>query len=56
MVPSVVIGSKLIETMEQAGAQAGADQKNEAAIAAAQQWLHTIRLALDDVKRENAPA
>ncbi|AMG89832.1 MULTISPECIES: tryptophan synthase subunit alpha [Bordetella] len=53
---AVVIGSKLIETMEQAGAQAGADQKNEAAIAAAQQWLHTIRLALDDVKRENAPA
>ncbi|EHK66334.1 tryptophan synthase subunit alpha [Achromobacter arsenitoxydans] len=53
---AVVIGSKLIETMEQAAANAPADQKNDAAVAAASGWLRTIRQALDQVKRENASA
>lgn len=53
---AVVIGSKLIETMEQAVANAPAAQKTDAAVAAASGWLRTIRLALDQVKRENASA
>lgn len=53
---AVVIGSKLIETMEQAAANAPADQKTDAAVAAASGWLRTIRQALDQVKRENASA
>lgn len=51
---AVVIGSKIIETMEYAVSQAPNGQENAAAIAAASDWLHTIRLALDHVKRENA--
>jgi tryptophan synthase alpha chain len=53
---AVVIGSKLIETMEQAVADVPADQKTDAAVAAASGWLRTIRQALDLVKRENASA
>jgi tryptophan synthase alpha chain len=53
---AVVIGSKLIETMEQAVANAPAAQKTDAAVAAGSGWLRTIRLALDQVKRENASA
>lgn len=41
---AVVIGSKLIETMEQAYADQGTDQ---AAIKAAAAWLHEIHLALN---------
>ncbi|MDQ8033831.1 tryptophan synthase subunit alpha [Bordetella genomosp. 1] len=53
---AVVIGSKLIETIEQAVAQAPAAQQTEAAVLAAGEWLATIRQALDQVKRINAPA
>jgi len=53
---AVVIGSKLIETMEQAAANAPAAQKTDAAVTAASGWLRTIRQALDQVKRENASA
>ncbi|OZI45379.1 tryptophan synthase subunit alpha [Bordetella genomosp. 5] len=53
---AVVIGSKLIETMEQAVAQAPAAQQADAAVKAAGDWLSTIRQALDQVKRINAPA
>ncbi|WP_251865577.1 tryptophan synthase subunit alpha [Achromobacter sp. Marseille-Q4962] len=53
---AVVIGSKLIETMEQAVAQAPEGRRTEAAVAAAGGWLRTVRQALDQVKRENAPA
>lgn len=53
---AVVIGSKLIETMEQAGAAAPAGQQIEHAIAAASQWLGGIRHALDQVKRDRASA
>ncbi|WMD18040.1 tryptophan synthase subunit alpha [Achromobacter seleniivolatilans] len=53
---AVVIGSKLIETMEQAVANAPAAQKTDAAVTAASGWLRTIRQALDQVKRDGAPA
>jgi len=53
---AVVIGSKLIETMEQAAANAPADQKTDAAVTAAGGWLRTIRQALDQVKRDDASA
>ncbi|MBB1592496.1 tryptophan synthase subunit alpha [Achromobacter sp. UMC46] len=53
---AVVIGSKLIETMEQAAADAPAAQKTDAAVTAASGWLRTIRQALDQVKREDASA
>lgn len=53
---AVVIGSKLIETMEQAVAQVPAAQQADAAVKAAGHWLSTIRQALDHVKRINAPA
>ncbi|OZI39233.1 tryptophan synthase subunit alpha [Bordetella genomosp. 1] len=53
---AVVIGSKLIETIEQAVAKAPAAQQTEAAVLAAGEWLATIRQALDQVKRINAPA
>lgn len=53
---AVVIGSKLIETMEQAVAGAAADRRDEAAIAAAREWLGGIRSALDQVKRGVAAA
>lgn len=53
---AVVIGSKLIETMEQAVANAPASEQTAAAIGAASAWLHDIRLALDQVQREPASA
>lgn len=53
---AVVIGSKLIETMEQAVAGLPAERQVDAAVKAAGSWLHTIRLALDEVKRDNAAA
>ena len=53
---AVVIGSKLIETMEQAVATAPAGKQTEAAVAAASQWLGGIRQALDQVKRDHSPA
>ncbi|MFJ1301269.1 tryptophan synthase subunit alpha [Pseudomonadota bacterium AL_CKDN230030165-1A_HGKHYDSX7] len=53
---AVVIGSKLIETMEQAVAQVPAAQQADAAVKAAGDWLSTIRQALDHIKRINAPA
>ena len=47
---AVVIGSKLIETMEQAVANAPAGQTViDAAVPAAEAWLRTIRQALDAV-------
>ncbi|MCD0504065.1 tryptophan synthase subunit alpha [Bordetella petrii] len=53
---AVVIGSKLIETLEQAVAAAPAGKQTEAAVAAASLWLGGIRQALDEVKRDSAPA
>lgn len=53
---AIVIGSKLIETMEHAAAAAPAGQQTESAITAASQWLGGIRLALDQVKRDRASA
>ncbi|CAP42077.1 tryptophan synthase subunit alpha [Bordetella petrii] len=53
---AVVIGSKLIETIEQAVATAPAGKQTEAAVAAATQWLGGIRQALDQIKRGNPPA
>jgi len=53
---AVVIGSKLIETLEQAVAAAPAGKQTEAAVAAASQWLGGIRQALDQIKRGNPPA
>jgi len=53
---AVVIGSKLIETMEQAVANAPAGQESELAITAASDWLSGIRHALDQVKRDRALA
>lgn len=53
---AVVIGSKLIETMEQAVATAPADARTFAAVAAATDWLRGIRAAMDQIKRDRAPA
>lgn len=53
---AVVIGSKLIETMEQAVAAVSADRRDEAAVAAARDWLRGIRVALDQSKRDPAAA
>lgn len=53
---AVVIGSKLIETMEQAVADVPPAQQTDAAIRAASLWLGGIRAAMDQVKRERAPA
>ncbi|ARP80834.1 tryptophan synthase subunit alpha [Bordetella genomosp. 8] len=53
---AVVIGSKLIETMEQAVAGAAADRRDEAAITAARDWLGGIRSALDQAGRGAAAA
>lgn len=53
---AVVIGSKLIETMEQAVADVPPAQQTDAAIRAASLWLGSIRAAMDQVKRERAPA
>ncbi|MVW71920.1 tryptophan synthase subunit alpha [Bordetella sp. 15P40C-2] len=53
---AVVIGTKLIETLELAAATAPAGQQSETAIAAAGQWLAGIRQALDQVKRNPVTA
>ncbi|MFQ1063576.1 tryptophan synthase subunit alpha [Bordetella trematum] len=53
---AVVIGSKLIETMEQAVASVPPAQQADAAIEAASQWLAGVRRALDQVKRERTSA
>jgi len=53
---AVVIGSKLIETMEQAVAGAAADNRDQAAVAAARDWLRGIRSALDQARRGTAAA
>ncbi|HEY0294064.1 MAG TPA: tryptophan synthase subunit alpha [Bordetella sp.] len=53
---AVVIGSKLIETMEQAVAGAAPGKQDEAAVAAAGQWLRTIRAALDAARKQTSPA
>jgi tryptophan synthase alpha chain len=53
---AVVIGSKLIETMEQAVAGVPAERVDHTAVAAAAAWLRTIRQAIDLVKRGNAAA
>ncbi|OZI79467.1 tryptophan synthase subunit alpha [Bordetella genomosp. 2] len=53
---AVVIGSKLIETLEHAVASAPAGEQTGAAVAAASQWLAGIRQALDQVKRDRSPA
>lgn len=52
---AVVIGSKLIDTMDRAVQALPLDQKREAAVAAAGQWLSAIRTALDHT-RKNLPA
>ncbi|RIQ54717.1 tryptophan synthase subunit alpha [Bordetella avium] len=51
---AVVIGSKLIETMEQAIVNVPPAEQTDAAVKAASQWLGGIRAALDQVKRERA--
>jgi tryptophan synthase alpha chain len=51
---AVVIGSKLIETMEQAINGLPAERQTAAAVEAAGNWLGTIRQALDNVKRDTA--
>lgn len=48
---AVIIGSKLIETMEQAVAGRAGSDATDAAVAAAKQWLSGIRHALDGVRR-----
>jgi len=53
---AVVIGSKLIETMEQAVAGLPPERRTEAAVSAAESWLATIRQALDTARRESTPA
>ena len=53
---AVVIGTKLIETIEQGVAAAPAIRQVEAAAQAARQWLGTIRAALDAVRKPTKPA
>ena len=53
---AVVIGTKLIQTIEEAVADAAAGQQTQAAVAAAGQWLRTIRAALDQTQRHDAAA
>jgi len=53
---AVVIGSKLIETMERAVAEAEPARQTEAAVAAAGQWLRGIRAALDNTQKQTASA
>ena len=48
---AVVIGSRLIETIEQAVAQQPAGDRAEVAVAAAVSWLADIRGALDQVQK-----
>jgi len=51
---AVVIGSKLIDTVDRAVREVPADQRDEIAVRAATDWLRQIRLALDTVKRDSA--
>jgi len=53
---AVVIGSKLIQTMEEAVAAAQPGQQTDAAVAAAGQWLGAIRAALDANQQQAASA
>lgn len=53
---AVVIGSKLIQTMEEAVAAAQPGRQTAAAVAAAGQWLGAIRAALDANQRQAASA
>ena len=53
---AVVIGTKLIETIEQGVACAPAVRQVEAAATTAKQWLGTIRAALDATRKPTAPA
>ncbi|WP_459617659.1 tryptophan synthase subunit alpha [Bordetella sp. 2513F-2] len=54
---AVVIGSKLIETIERAVADAPAEARTQAAVAAAGTWLGSIRAALDgNSEKSIAPA
>ena len=53
---AVVIGSKLIEIIEQAVAAAPAGKQTEAAATAAKQWLGDIRAALDATHKPASPA
>ncbi|VFR47124.1 Tryptophan synthase alpha chain [plant metagenome] len=53
---AVVIGSKLIETMETAVKDASADQQADLAVRAAGDWLAGIRQALDGARKTGAPA
>ena len=46
-----VVGSKLVETMEAAVAASHPQEKESAALAAASQWLRSIRQALDEIKK-----
>lgn len=53
---AVVIGSKLIETMETAVKDASAAQQADLAVRAAGDWLAGIRQALDGARKTGAPA
>jgi tryptophan synthase alpha chain len=53
---AVVIGTKLIETIEQGVAAAPAIRQAEAAAQAAEQWLGAIRAALDATRKPTTPA
>lgn len=53
---AVVIGTKLIETIEQAVGGAPAGEQAATAAAAARQWLGAIRAALDAAREPAAPA
>jgi len=53
---AVVIGSKLIETIEQAVADLSPERRTDAAVSAAGSWLAIIRQALDTARRESTPA
>jgi len=53
---AVVIGSRLIETMEQAAAGLPPERRDAAAVKAAGSWLAAIRQALDTARRESTPA
>ncbi|MBJ7264059.1 MAG: tryptophan synthase subunit alpha [Burkholderiaceae bacterium] len=52
---AVVIGSKLIDTIDHAVHALADDQKRDAAVAAAGQWLAAIRAAMDH-SRKNPPS
>lgn len=51
---AVVIGSKLIDVMNQASHHLPAEQQTDAAVTAGHDWLKHIRLALDKVSKQAA--